>query len=684
METSKSKWIIAGFVALLVFTTILSPVSAQGSLPREDTVFVTGAQWSPASTWNLFSPSQTWGTYTTGGFMYLPLFQYIAGLDSWVPIIGESFELVNDTTLIVHLRPEAKWSDGQPITAYDVEYTYKLSLKVGTGPAAGSEPYIGDVKAIDEHTVQFTIGKEKNLPMFLLYALQFAPAPKHIIEQVYEKVGDAIVNWRNCGGACDDIVSTDSGDVKIDLPQVVSGPYELDYFDELRIVYKRIDDWWGKDIFGLPAPKYVVHRIYLSNEQALLDLRQGNVDWSGIFIPNVGNFKGIGTFYKDKPYFRPGTFVMLYFNHKEKVLQDPNLRKAIAYAIDYNEVLHKAFYDYSPQPSASLVFEVLPHYRVWLNTTLAKEYWGNELGRIPTDKEKAKQILAGAGYKDVDGDGFLEAPNGEKVELQIIVPSGWTDWMIAADLIATDLQEIGINAAAYPVDYGAYWGMINGGSYTLALGWTSSPSFYHPWDVYRYVLDPRLTPPTGNWGFYNNSEALDLLIKAANATTYEERMKYYTEIQKLLYEEMPAIPIAYSVQWYAYSEKYWHGWPNEDNPWWTEVAPYREYSLPLWVLFGLSKAGEPVKAPEWAKPKSEGGILIPNEELMKQIGGEIEVPEVTTTTETASTSLTGTEITTTTTPESGTPSKSSRFIVGLVGIIALVVVIIIGARKFSG
>ncbi|ASJ07079.1 ABC transporter substrate-binding protein [Thermococcus pacificus] len=676
-----SKKKISGMFLLLVFVGSfwgLQPVSAQISLPREDTVFVTGAQWSPASTWNLFSPSQTWGTYTSGGFMYLPLFQYIAGLNVWVPIIGESFELVNETTLIIHLRPEAKWSDGEPITAEDVVYTFELSKEVGSGPAAGSEPYIGDVKAIDPHTVQFTIGPENNLPMFLLYALQFAPAPKHIIEQVHQKVGNQIIEWRNCGGTCDDVISTDSGDVTINVPQVVSGPYKLYYFDELRIVYERIDDWWGKDIFGLPSPKYVVHRIYLSNEQALLDLRQGNVDWSGIFIPNVGNFKDIGTFYKGKPYFRPGAFVVLYFNHREPVLQDPNLRKAIAYAINYQEVLTKAFYDYSPQPSMSLVFTVFPHYRTWLNTTLAQEYLGNPEGKMPYDPERAKQILAQAGYKDVDGDGFLETPSGEKIELNIIIPTGWTDWMIAADLIAHNLQEIGLNVVANPVDYGQYWGMINGAGYTLALGWTNSPSFYHPWDTYRYVLDPRLTPPTANWGFYNNSKALELLVEAAKAKSSEELMKYYTEIQKLIYEDVPVIPIAYSVQWYAYSEKYWTGWPNQDNPWWTEVAPYREYSLPLWLLFGLSKKGEPVSPPQWAKPKDEGGILIPNKEVLSQLSGAF-VPEVniTETFTTSSTSETETQ------PQPQAPASSSRFIVGILGIVIAVVVIVIGARKLS-
>lgn len=668
------------FVLLMGFLATLPQASAQISLPREDTVFVTGAQWAPASTWNLLSPSQTWGTYFSGGFMYLPLFQYIAGLNLWLPIIGKDFTLVNQTSLIVHLRPEAKWSDGTPITAQDVVWTFQMSRELGSGPAAGSEPYIGDVKAIDEHTVEFTIGPEGNLPMFLQYSLQLAPAPKHVYEKAYEKLGSYVINWRNCGNVCNDVVSTDEGDVAMNLPQVVSGPYKLYYFDELRIVYERIDDWWGKEIFGLPAPKYLVHRIYLSNEQALLDLRQGNVDWSGIFIPNVGKFKEVGTFYKSPPYFRPGAFVMLYMNNKNEILSDKNLRKAIAYAIDYQEVLTKAFYGYSEQPSMSLVFTVFPHYRRWLNTTLAKEYWGNPEGKVLTDTEKAKQILQKAGYKDVDGDGFLETPDGKKIELNIIIPTGWTDWMIAADLIASDLQNIGLNVVANPVDYGAYWGYIQGGDYTLALGWTASPSFYHPWDTYRYVLDPRLAPPTGNWEYYNNSQALNLLVNASKAKSEEELMNYYTKIQRLIYEEVPSVPIAYSVQWYAYSERYWKGWPNENNPWWTEVAPYREYSLALWLLFGLSKAGETVKAPEWAKPVDEGGLLIPNTEVFSQISGAF-VPtfNVTETMETSTPSETISSPSTTTTTGGGV--NSSRFLIGLGIIILLVVAVMVGIRK---
>jgi len=669
--------------AILVSLILLSMQSlfteSQISLPREETVFVTGAQWTPASTWNPIAPSQTWGTQVFGGFLYLPLFQYIPGLDSWLPIIASKWEWIDNETIRVYIRPEAKWSDGTPITADDVEYTFRLSRMVGSGPAAGSEAYLRSVEVVNEKTVDFKMNTTtSNYFMFLLYALQFTPVPKHVFEPVYNQIGGDIINWRNCGNVCQQNPA---------MPQVVSGPYRLYYFDELRIVYERIDDWWGKSIFGLPGPRYIVHRIYLSNEQAILDLMQGNVDWSGIFIPQIWTLfsKGVGTYYSSPPYFRPHQIVVLYINNQVEELKDPVLRKAIAYAINYNELINKAWYGYTEQASVSLVFGIYPEQRKWINTTLAREYWGNDLALVATNQDLARQLLDQAGYRDIDGDGFRETPSGKKLSLTIMVPSGWTDWMLAAELIAASLRNIGLNAQSVPVDYGAYWGNINSGSYTLLIGWTTTMNFAHPWEMYRYTLDPRLTPPTGNWGWYNNSAIISLLENSAKAVTYEEKMKYYTEIQRIIYEEMPVIPLVYAPQWYSYNTKYWVGWPNENNPWWTEVAPYKEYSLPLWTLFSLVKPGSQVSAPTWAKPVNEGGLLIPNVKLFQELANitGISVIETTTTTTSPTTTTTATTASpaTTTTPATTTPVQSERgqnalLVIG-VAVLALVVIAIV-------
>lgn len=675
-HTNRSRSPISLLAILFVIASLLSAgVTNAQAFPRNETVFVTGAQWTPPSTWNPISPSQTWGTYVSGGFLYLPLFQYIAGLDIWLPIIGESFEMPDPYTLKIRIRDEARWSDGKPITAYDVVFTYNLSVTLGSGPAAGAQLYISGVKALSDKEVAFYINNEtRNYVMFLFYALQIAPVPKHVFEVAYSQLGNEIISWRNCGDVCSDVIN---------LPQVVSGPYKLYYFDELRVAYIRDDNWWGKDIFGLPAPKYLVHRIYLSNEQVISDLMQGNVDWSGIFVPFVWQLadRGVGTYYSKPPYFRPSSFLVLYINNQLEHLRDPILRRAIAYAIDYDEIIDKAFYGYTKQASMSFVFEVYSQFRIWINETLAIQYWGTPDAKVKTNKTYAAMLLDQAGYIDRDGDGFRELPNGNPLNITIMIPSGWTDWMIAAELIANDLKDIGINAQATPVDYGAYWGYINSGTYSAVIGWTSAPTFAHPWDTYRYVLDPRITPPAGNWGWYNNTKIIELLEEASRVFSIAEKMEYYSKIQEIIYTEIPAIPLAYIVQWYEYSTLYWVGWPNESNPWWTEVAPYREYSLPLWVLFSLAPKGQTPRVPAWAKPVDEGGILIRNAYLLEMLanvtGAKLEVPIGTSN---GTTTETWTWATTAATTPQGEAQLSAHVLLIFGVLVAVTVGIVVGVR----
>ncbi|MEM4436986.1 MAG: ABC transporter substrate-binding protein, partial [Thermosphaera sp.] len=172
---------------------------------------------------------------------------------------------------------------------------------------------------------------------------------------------------------------------------------------------------------------------------------------------------------------------------------------------------------------------------------------------------------------------------------------------------------------------------------------------------------------------------------SSKAFSFEERMRYFSLIQEIIYREIPAIPLVYTVQWYEYSTLYWVGWPSESNSWWTEVAPYKEYSLPLWALFSLAPKGQAPSTPAWAKPVSEGGILIPNTHLLQMLanitGAEFEVP--TETTPGTTTETTATETPTGTSPGQGDqrqPGVSTQLLLMMIAIAVVTIGVIVGVR----
>jgi len=555
---------------LFVFLVLALTISlfAQVSVPREETVYIAGCLWGPATTWNLYAPQSTWGT---DQFLYIPAFQYDLGRDAWIPLIAETYEFLDDKTLRIYIRPEAKWSDGEPITAEDFVYALELSKKLGIGPGVGWDSYIAKLEA-----------------------------------------AGTIKDWIN------------------DKPeeQVVSGPYKLYHHDPNIVIYQRIDNWWGKDIFGLPRPKYIAHVIYKDNPSASLAVERGDVDWVGLFIPSVWEMwekkkLPIGTWYKEKPYFLPDGVGFVYLNNTKPGLSDPAVRKAIAYAIPYEEMLVKAYFGYGSQAHPSMVIDLFEPNKQYINYELAKKAWGTSDGRIPFDLEKAKKILDEAGYKP-GKDGIRVGPDGTKLgPYTISVPYGWTDWMMMCEMIAKNLKSIGIDVVTEFPDFSVWADRMTKGTFDLIISWSVGPSFDHPFNIYRFVLDKRLSAPVGevtwagDWERYDNDEVVELLDKAVSTLDPEVRKNAYFRIQEIVYRDMPSVPAFYTAHWYEYSTKYWINWPNEENPFWFRPAPWHADTLP--TLFSISSKNNPQSVPTWIETTDKGGLGIPTAKVFTDL-----------------------------------------------------------------
>lgn len=595
---------------LFVFFVLVLTISlfAQVSVPREETVYVAGCLWGPATTWNLYAPQSTWGT---DQFLFVPAFQYDLGRDAWIPLIAETYEFLDDKTLRIYIRPEAKWSDGEPITAEDFVYALELSKKLGIGPGVGWDSYIENVRAIASKVVEFKARTDAlNYYQFLSYSLGAQPMPKHVYSKL--EAAGTIKDWIN------------------DKPeeQVVSGPYKLYHHDPNIVIYQRIDNWWGRDIFGLPRPKYVAHVIYKDNPSASLAIERGDVDWAGLFIPSVWEMwkkknLPIGTWYKEKPYFLPDGVGFVYLNNTKPGLSDPAVRKAIAHAIPYEEMLLKAYFGYGSQAHSSMVIDLFEPNKQYINYELAKKAWGTSDGRIPFDLEKAKKILDEAGYKP-GKDGIRVGPDGTKLgPYTISVPYGWTDWMMMCEMIAKNLKSIGIDIVTEFPDYSVWADRMTKGTFDLIISWSVGPSFDHPFNIYRFVLDKRLSAPVGevtwagDWERYDNDEVIELLGKAVSTLDPEVRKNAYFRIQEIVYRDMPSVPAFYTAHWYEYSTKYWINWPNEENPLWFRPAPWHADTLP--TLFSISSKNNPQSVPTWIETTDKGGLGIPTAKVFADL-----------------------------------------------------------------
>jgi peptide/nickel transport system substrate-binding protein len=247
---------------------------------------------------------------------------------------------------------------------------------------------------------------------------------------------------------------------------------------------------------------------------------------------------------------------VLFLNTTKPPMDDAAFRKALAFAIDVPSIVNVAY--------AQLVKAANPTGLLPVLDRFVDQEVVDRLG-YTYDMEQAKQLLATAGYRDTDNDGFVEAPDGSKIELEVTCPFGWTDWMAAIDIIAVSAQAAGINIKAATPDYGAWNTALQGGTFDMTLNnWASMSNT--PWTLYnllfRHPIQDQMQ--SGNFGRYDNQEMFDLVDALAKVpSTDEEGMKAAcSAIQELMLTDVPMIPLWYNGLWAQYSNAVWTNWPS--------------------------------------------------------------------------------------------------------------------------
>jgi peptide/nickel transport system substrate-binding protein len=637
---------LLSFILLLNFLPF-KPIKAQETFPRDQTVYIS-SPWSIPG-WNPTMGDTNWMTQ----IQYPSFYLYNLITDEWIPYAASGYKWVDKYTLEVKIRDEAKWWDGKPVSADDVKYTWDLGNRMFIPFITPFWTYLEEVVVIDSKTVQFRTSEKKLNYFQMLGVLQQIILPKHRWEALEAKYGAKLTT-----------------DFKDDKPEEIigAGPYKAYTVAESSFSYIRVDDWWGKDIFGLPNPKYVVIWIPKDNVAAALAFEQGELDYMTHFTPKIWEMwevkkLPVRTYYAHPPYYVGGGINFLWMNYKTKGLDNTVVRRAIAHALNLSEMIEKAYYNYGLQAKPVPILHTSAA-ATYINQSLLEKYgWSFDI-------QKAKKILDDAGIVDKDGDGWRELPDGTELgPYTIQVPYGWTDWMMMCDMISTNLKAIGINVEPEFPDFAVWWQRLTDKNFDMVIGWAdASPGYAHPWNAFRSTMDPRLNHPSGNWENYNNPEVIELIDTLPIETDPVKVRAMYNKLQEIWLRDIPGIPMFYGASWYEYCEAHWVGWPNEENGFWFPQAWNWPHCMPF--FFRVVPKGQTPKEVAWVT-----GTKFPSSRIFEDLAAA-PVHGLVTVTRTVTETVVQTVATTVTTTQ--TVPAFDVVSAGGIGVVALVIGVAVG------
>jgi ABC-type dipeptide transport system, periplasmic component len=602
---------LVSLLALLLLSAFtFTPVKMQApTRPPRDQMLIIARVGTPTLNWNPFAAGVIGIDDDMRHLAYLPAAALNGYNLQWTFILIKKLEFDGENIIArVQLWDNAKWSDGTPITVRDIIGSFNLSRQIGGG--WWGDWYVYNYAAVDDKTIEYYIGRRPDEPMPAREnirtvvqggVLYFRPLPYHVLSKVIEQMGDKMkTDWKN-----DDPAT-----------QVVSGPYKLYYYDPTQVIYQRVDDWWGKDIFGLPAPKYIAFMYYRDAQTAVAALQNGDVDIYFGYVPNPLDLirVGMGTWYKDSPYFLLGGATWFVMNFKLPFFNITDVRRAIVWAIPYDAIIKYALLGLSVQASMTGLNDLYPHLEDFVNREACREYWGTETCRPNTDLEKAESILNAAGIVDRDGDGVRELvlPNGTVVKLKftIAVPATWTPHVIAAQLIADSLNNIGFSVIVDAQDYRVWDQNVRNSQFDATISWAAGGALgtATPFtDLYGNIFEARNYKQWALWANYLDEDVTAFITEMNFNYMFPEQLKevVYLFQEQILFERIPAIPLWYDPLYYVYNPKYWDGFPNEDRPLW-----YPSWWGATFFYFVIVPKGQTPQVPWYLKPVSQGGASI--------------------------------------------------------------------------
>lgn len=471
------------------------------------------------------------------------------------PQLAKDFE-INGQDYIIHLRHGITWSDGKPINADDVMYTYKEVVFKGLGnpstmDAMKIDGQLPELVKLDDYTVKFTTPRA--FAPFLRQ-LSYPIVPKHYFKPYSDK-GESVFNaFLNPDTKPDTIIS--------------GGAFRLkEYVAAQRVVFERNSNYYKINLKNekLPYLDKVIYMIVGDSNNEILKFEAKEIDVLGLRGSNVAQYK-LNEQNSDYKVYNLGPdtgtlFLVINLNNrkdkngktyvnpiKQKWFANRDFRAAIDWAVDRKNMV---------QNIASGVAEPL-----FTAESLNSIYLNKYIKGHPCDLKVAKKSLEKAGFKEKNG--VLYDAENNRVEFDLYTNAGNLEREALGVMVKQDLEELGMKVNFKPVEFNSLVNKLtNTNDWEMAIMgltgtplephdgknvWTSKGSLHmfnqRPAD---YMVDDRL-----DW----EKELDEIFREGALKLTYEERKPLYDRYQTIIYNQKPIIYLYSPIRITAIRKKF--------------------------------------------------------------------------------------------------------------------------------
>lgn len=444
------------------------------------------------------------------------------------PYMMTSWEISEDKNTMTAVFATDKgvlWHDGEPVTMDDVLFTFQYLIERKSGYCTG----LTAIEQIDDKTAKLIFSDGQAFSALNSMANFVKLLPKHV--------------WEKVEGDYKEYQGEDAA--------VGCGPFRLTGYDQdaQMLTYESV----GEYFMGTPAFDKVTAKTYDSHDALVMALRSGEIDamydysnsLNATMAPSVTGVENLDPGMSDNP----GNY-QLVFGFNKTPTDDLAFRKAVRSALDY-ELLRTSIGGENGQIPGTGV--VAPPNKGFDGT----------LPQLTQNQEEAKAILEEAGYKDVDGDGFRELPDGSPMNVLVTPQYNKTRqplYLRIAEILMANLKEIGVRTtldeeSVRNSDHATQ--VRKDGTYELYIGYTS-PGVAMYDTAFMYMVPNDNNP----WGTCDLPEFVAAYEEKQQGKTYEEYNAAMKKLQSIADQQVIGLALCWDKAYFPYRTDRFEGWEN--------------------------------------------------------------------------------------------------------------------------